>query len=84
MVVAIARPKLDGNIAVGKDRQIGFAEFGEPQGRAVFWLHGTPGAHRQIPTEARVYAENHNVRLIGIDRPGIGSSTPHRYATISA
>ena len=59
MVLAIARPRLEGNVAVGQGRQIGFAEFGEPQGRAVFWLHGTPGARRQIPTEARVYAANH-------------------------
>jgi pimeloyl-ACP methyl ester carboxylesterase len=84
MVLAIARPKLEGNVAVGEDRQIGFAEFGSPQGRAVFWLHGTPGARRQIPTEARVYAEHHNIRLIGIDRPGIGSSTPHQYENIAA
>jgi hypothetical protein len=34
MAVAIERPKLEGNIAVGEDRQIGFAEFGAPQGRA--------------------------------------------------
>ena len=83
MVVAIARPKLEGNIAVGENRQIGFAEFGAPQGRAVFWLHGTPGARRQIPTEARVFAEHENIRLIGIDRPGIGSSTPHQYETVA-
>jgi pimeloyl-ACP methyl ester carboxylesterase len=79
MVIAIARPKLEGNIAVGDGRQLGFAEFGDPQGRAIFWLHGTPGARRQIPTEARVYAAENNVRLIGVDRPGIGSSTPHQY-----
>ena len=84
MPVAIARPKLEGNIAVGDDRQIGFAEFGDPQGRAVFWLHGTPGARRQIPMEARVYAEKRQIRLIGIDRPGIGSSTPHQYDTVFA
>ena len=84
MVLAIARPKLEGNIAVGEDRQIGFAEFGAPQGRAVFWLHGTPGARRQIPTEARIYAQDHNIRLIGVDRPGIGASTPHQYSTLSA
>jgi pimeloyl-ACP methyl ester carboxylesterase len=82
MVPAIARPKLEGSVAVGENRQIGFAEFGAPQGRPVFWLHGTPGARRQIPTEARVYSEDHNIRLIGIDRPGIGSSTPHRYSCI--
>ena len=82
MVVAIDRPKLEGNIAVGEDRQIGFAEFGAPQGRAIFWLHGTPGARRQIPTEARAYAEKADIRLIGIDRPGIGSSTPHQYDNV--
>jgi pimeloyl-ACP methyl ester carboxylesterase len=84
MAVAIARPKLEGNIAVGDDRQIGFAEFGDPQGRAIFWLHGTPGARRQIPMEARVYAEQRKIRLIGIDRPGIGSSTPYQYDTVFA
>lgn len=84
MVVPIARPKLEGNVAVGEDRQIGFAEFGDPQGRAVFWLHGTPGARRQIPVEARVYAEQQNIRLIGVDRPGIGSSTPHQYENVLA
>src|SRR3954447_18469507 len=84
MAVAIARPKLEGTIAVGDDRQIGFAEFGDPQGRAVFWLHGTPGARRQIPVEARVYAELEHIRLIGIDRPGIGSSTPFQYSNVLA
>jgi pimeloyl-ACP methyl ester carboxylesterase len=84
MVIAIARPKLEGNIAVGDDRQLGFAEFGDPQGRAIFWLHGTPGARRQIPTEARVYAEENHIRLIGIDRPGIGASTPYQYDTVAA
>jgi pimeloyl-ACP methyl ester carboxylesterase len=84
MPVAIARPKLEGNIAVGDDRQIGFAEFGDPQGRAIFWLHGTPGARRQIPMEARVYAEQQQIRLIGVDRPGIGSSTPYQYDTVVA
>jgi pimeloyl-ACP methyl ester carboxylesterase len=82
MVVAVDRPKLEGNVAVGDDRQIGFAEFGAPQGRAIFWLHGTPGARRQIPIEARVFAEEADVRLIGIDRPGIGSSTPHQYENV--
>ncbi|MGZ4498459.1 MAG: alpha/beta fold hydrolase, partial [Nocardioides sp.] len=34
---------------------------------------------RQIPLEARAYAERHGLRIIGVDRPGIGSSTPHLY-----
>ena len=84
MVPSIARPKLEGNVAVGDDRQIGFAEFGDPLGRAVFWLHGTPGTRRQIPVEARVYAERNHIRLIGVDRPGIGSSTPFQYENVLA
>lgn len=82
MSVAIARPKLEGKIAVGDHRRIGFAEFGDPRGRPVFWLHGTPGARRQIPMEARVFAERSAIRLIGVDRPGIGSSTPHQYRCV--
>ncbi|HYO01169.1 MAG TPA: alpha/beta hydrolase [Mycobacterium sp.] len=84
MLMPIERPKLEGNVAVGDGRQIGFAEFGDARGRAVFWLHGTPGARRQIPVEARAYALRKNIRLIGIDRPGIGSSTPFQYRNVLA
>ena len=45
-------------------------------------MHGTPGARRQIPIEARAFAEEHDLRIIGVDRPGIGSSTPHLYPNI--
>ena len=84
IMIDVERPKLEGTVAVGGDRRIGFAEFGSAQGRAVFWLHGTPGARRQIPVEARRYAEREHVRLIGLDRPGIGSSSPHRYENVLA
>jgi pimeloyl-ACP methyl ester carboxylesterase len=83
MAVAIVRPKLEGNIPVAPNRHIGFSEFGDRRGRPVFWLHGTPSSRRQIPPEARVYAEQNKVRLIGVDRPGIGTSTPHQYAQVA-
>lgn len=73
---------LEGNVAVRGDRRLSFAEYGPPRGQAVVWMHGTPGARRQIPLEARAYAEEHGVRIIGIDRPGIGSSTPYLYPNI--
>ena len=62
---------------------MGFAEWGEPGGRTFFWLHGTPGARRQIPLQARAYAAEKGFRIIGLDRPGVGASTAHRYASIS-
>ncbi|MGC4962720.1 alpha/beta fold hydrolase [Gordonia sp. DT101] len=80
----IDRPKIEGSVAVdGGRRRIGFAEFGSANGRAMFWLHGTPGARRQIPTEARAFAAENGIRIIGLDRPGVGSSTPHSYASVS-
>jgi pimeloyl-ACP methyl ester carboxylesterase len=73
------RPRLEGSVAVRGGRRLSFAEFGRPRGAAVVWMHGTPGARRQIPVEARTFALEHDLRIIGVDRPGIGTSTPHLY-----
>lgn len=78
----LIKPRLEGTVGLADGRRIGFAEFGDPRGRAVVWLHGTPGARRQVPHEAREWAVSRGVRIIGIDRPGIGSSTRHAYPRI--
>jgi pimeloyl-ACP methyl ester carboxylesterase len=77
----LTSPRLEGTFAVG-ERRLGFAEFGNPRGRAVLWMHGTPGARRQVPEPARVAAQHMDLRIVGIDRPGVGASTPHRYSSI--
>lgn len=76
------RPRLEGSVAVRGGRRLSFAEFGVPRGSAIVWMHGTPGGRRQLPVEARRFAEDSGIRIIGIDRPGIGSSTPHLYRDI--
>ncbi|MFC5730475.1 alpha/beta fold hydrolase [Nocardioides vastitatis] len=73
------RPTLEGSVAVRDGRRLSFAEYGAHRGPAIVWMHGTPGARRQIPLDARLYAEEVGIRLIGVDRPGIGSSTPYLY-----
>jgi pimeloyl-ACP methyl ester carboxylesterase len=78
----VARPRLEGSVAVRDGRRLSFAEFGSPRGAALVWMHGTPGARRQIPLEARAYADTHGLRIIGVDRPGIGSSTPYLYPNV--
>jgi len=78
----VARPNIEGSAAVRDGRRIGFCSFGTPNGRPVFWLHGTPGARRQVPLGGRALAEEHDLRIIGLDRPGIGSSTPHVYDSV--
>jgi pimeloyl-ACP methyl ester carboxylesterase len=81
-VSSIKRPALEGTVAVRDERRLSFAEYGSTRGPALLWMHGTPGARRQIPLEARAYAEQQGLRIVGIDRPGIGSSTPHLYADV--
>lgn len=76
------RPTLEGSVGVREGRRLSFAEYGAPRGPALLWLHGTPGGRRQIPVEARTYAEATGVRIIGLDRPGIGTSTPYLYPDV--
>ncbi|MEQ1786982.1 MAG: alpha/beta hydrolase [Acidimicrobiales bacterium] len=79
----ITAARLEGTVRVRKGRKLGVAEFGTPDGQAVFWLHGTPGARRQIPEEARRIAAARGLRIIGIDRPGVGLSPPHLYDSVA-
>lgn len=79
----ITPARIEGRVTVGGGRKLSFAEFGPVGGRPLVWLHGTPGARRQIPEAARLAADDLGVRIIGIDRPGVGLSTPHLYPSIS-
>ena len=52
-------------------RRIGFSEFGDRQGRPVFYSHGFPGSRLQVRLADRISRDS-QVRFIGIDRPGYG------------
>lgn len=78
----LSGPRFEGTIRLADGRRLGFAEFGPPTGRPVLWFHGTPGARRQIAPDARTLAEEANVRIVSVERPGIGDSTPHAYARL--
>lgn len=55
------------------DRQLTYSEFGDPDGKAVFFFHGWPGARLQgamIDSSARALG----LRIIAPDRPGFGLS----------
>ncbi len=60
-------------------RLLGYAEWGDPGGPPVLYFHGTP-ASRLDPVCFPDAPEKARVRLISIDRPGMGLSTfqPHR------
>ena len=79
---SITPPRYEGTVSIGRGRKLGVAEFGTPDGQAVMWFHGTPGARRQIPEEARRLADQRGLRIVGIDRPGVGLSTAHQYHSV--
>ena len=78
----LTSPRIEGTVTFRDGRRIGFAEYGAPGGRAVLWFHGTPGARRQVPPEVRDAATEREVRLVALERPGVGASSPHRYDSI--
>jgi pimeloyl-ACP methyl ester carboxylesterase len=60
---------------VGGGRRIAFQTFGDPRGRPVFFFHGSP-ASRLEGEFLDAPAAAHHIRLIAVDRPGMGCSDP--------
>lgn len=75
-------PWRDHEIELADGRSLGIAEFGPVDGFPILWFHGTPGARHQVPPAAVDYAHAAGVRIIGVERPGVGKSTPHHYGRI--
>jgi len=81
--VTITAPRYEGRVPVRDGRVLGISEFGHPTAvQNVVWFHGTPGARRQVPEDARRIADERGIRIIGIDRPGVGLSTAHLYRNL--
>lgn len=78
----VTRARVKGAIGMEPGRRLSFVAFGPSTGPTVIWLHGTPGAATQIPEDARRRAEDEGFRIIGVDRPGVGHSTPHLYGSV--
>jgi pimeloyl-ACP methyl ester carboxylesterase len=72
-------PRIEGTIALPDGRRLGFGEYGDPTGPLVIWFHGALGARRQVPLVARRAAEELGLRVVCLERPGIGFSTDHSY-----
>ena len=66
---------IDHQIQAADNRTICFADYGPASGLAVLWCHGGPGS-RLGPRRISKQAAAAGFRLIGIDRPGYGKSTP--------
>ncbi len=63
----------EGNITLRDGRQLAYAEYGDPQGKPIFFFHGTPGSRLFHHPDASI-AASAGARIIAVDRPGFGRS----------
>lgn len=68
-------------ITLPDGRKLGYAEWGSPTGKAILYMHGLPGARTEIAF-MESYALKLNARIIAIERPGYGLSSPRPNSTI--
>ena len=61
------------HIILKDGRKLGYAEYGTPNGKPVFYFHGNPSS-RLEGWRLDEPAKHINARIIAIDRPGIGFS----------
>ncbi|MGZ3645463.1 MAG: alpha/beta fold hydrolase [Ktedonobacteraceae bacterium] len=60
-------------VSLHDGRRLGYAEYGAPSGKPVFFFHGLPGSRRQRHPDNSI-AIKLGARIIAIDRPGYGLS----------
>jgi len=56
-------------------RTLGYAEYGDPEGKSVFHFNGSGGSRLGHPTDDSILSDL-GVKLISTDRPGHGISDP--------
>ena len=66
----------DGRITLPDGRLIAYTEVGDAEGAAVFFFHGVPGSRRVGLSRWSEDPGAAGLRLISVDRPGIGDSDP--------
>lgn len=64
-------------------RLLGFDDVGDPAGTPVLFVHGTPDSRRARHPSDEVAAAL-GVRLVAVDRAGIGLSSPHPTGTVGS
>ena len=64
-------------ITLPDGRKLGYAEYGSPTGWPILYLHGLPGARLEGARHEDLGREL-GARIIAIDRPGVGWSSPQK------
>ncbi len=65
--------KPDNILRLKDGRLLGYAEYGDPEGKPGFFFHGIPGSRMEAQL-GHAAAASLGIRMIAIDRPGYGLS----------
>jgi len=63
----------DASIRLGDGRRLGYAEYGDPEGKPLFYCHGFPASRFEAALLDPV-ARKTRLRIVAADRPGCGLS----------
>jgi non-heme chloroperoxidase len=74
---------LAATFALPDGRTLCFDDVGDPRGPVVLYVHGTPDSRRARHPDDDVNRRA-GVRLIAVDRPGAGGSSPHPAGTVGS
>jgi pimeloyl-ACP methyl ester carboxylesterase len=72
-------PRKDLTLELTDGRRLAYAEWGDPDGRPVLFLHRSPGSRLFDPNPEATAG----VRLVTVDRPGYGGTDPVADASFS-
>jgi pimeloyl-ACP methyl ester carboxylesterase len=71
----------EGIVHTSDGRELRVLEVGDPDGYPVLHHHGTPSCRLEVAHHDEDFGEK-GLRIIAVDRPGYGQSSPHRGATV--
>jgi pimeloyl-ACP methyl ester carboxylesterase len=67
--------KINQTLVLNDGRKLGYAEYGDPQGKAVFHFNGSGSSRLEHPADESILLDL-GIRFITTDRPGHGISDP--------
>ena len=68
-------------IKLKNGRKLGYSEYGDTKGKPTFYFHGWPTSRLQAQVNDQIAKKLH-IRIISIDRPGIGLSEFQKNRTL--